>query len=162
MNLLNPPSLSSLIDVVFLLLAYFVLTAAFALPERSLTPAISVDGQGADDSAEVEPQIVQVRTQRGQLVYQLGAQTHSTLESLRLALRQLPQDPGLVIKAEAGTPFGAGAAAIQAGRDVGFQDITFGRQMETNLDWGLAGWLVVGDAGCIGLCVRRAGGIGRN
>ncbi|MEC7196497.1 MAG: biopolymer transporter ExbD, partial [Planctomycetota bacterium] len=43
------PSLSSLIDVVFLLLAYFVLTAAFALPERSLTPAISVDGQGADD-----------------------------------------------------------------------------------------------------------------
>ena len=42
------PSLSSLIDVVFLLLAYFVLTAAFALPERALTPAISVDGQGAD------------------------------------------------------------------------------------------------------------------
>lgn len=119
------PSLSSLIDVVFLLLAYFVLTASFALPERSLTPAISVDGQGADDSAEVEPQIVQVRTQRGQLVYQLGAQTHSTLESLRSALRQLPQDPGLVIKAEAGTPFGAGAAAIQAGRDVGFQDITW-------------------------------------
>ncbi|MEL6743812.1 MAG: biopolymer transporter ExbD [Planctomycetota bacterium] len=66
------PSLSSLIDVVFLLLAYFVLTAAFALPERALTPAISVDGQGADASAEVEPQIVQVRNQRGQVVYQLG------------------------------------------------------------------------------------------
>ena len=119
------PSLSSLIDVVFLLLAYFVLTAAFALPERALTPAISVDGQGADASAEVEPQIVQVRNQRGQVVYQLGAQTHLTLESLRSSLRKLPQDPGLVIKAEAGTPFGAGAGALQAGRDVGFQDITW-------------------------------------
>lgn len=119
------PSLSSLIDVVFLLLAYFVLTAAFALPERSLTPAISVDGQGADASAEVEPQVVQVRAQSGQVVYQLGAQSHSTLDALRAALRKLPQDPGLVIKAEPGTPFGAGAGAIQAGRDVGFQDITW-------------------------------------
>jgi len=121
----DSPSLSSLIDVVFLLLAYFVLTAAFASPERSLTPAISVDGQGAHSSAEVEPQIVRVRIKLGQLVYQLGAQDHSTLESLRSALRQLPQDPGLVIKAEAGTPFGAGAGAIQAGRDVGFQNITW-------------------------------------
>ena len=121
----NGVNLTPLIDVVFLLLAYFVLTAALALPERALTPAISVDGQGADDSAEVEPQIVQVRTQRGQVVYQLGAQNHSTLDSLRSALRQLPQDPGLVIKAEPGTPFGAGAGAIQAGRDVGFQDITW-------------------------------------
>ena len=127
------PSLSSLIDVVFLLLAYFVPAAAFALPERSLTPAISVDGQGADDSAEVEPQIVRVRTQRGQLVYQLGAQTHSTLESLRSALRQLPPDPGLVIKAEAGTPFGASAAASKPG--VMWASRTSpGRQMETNLD----------------------------
>ena len=119
------PSLSSLIDVVFLLLAYFVLTAAFVIPERGLTPAISVDGHGAKSSVEAEPQIVQVRMQSGQVMYQLGAQTHSSLKTLRAALRLLPREPGLVIKASAGTPFGAGAGAIQAGRDVGFVDITW-------------------------------------
>ena len=121
----DAPSLSSLIDVVFLLLAYFVLTAAFAMPERSLTPAISVDGQGADQSSDIEPQVIQVRVQQGQVVYQLGAQIHASVKELRRALRQLPQDPGLVIKAEPGTPFGAGAAAVQAGRDIGFEDITW-------------------------------------
>ena len=121
----DAPSLSSLIDVVFLLLAYFVLTAAFEIPERSLTPAISVDGQGADQSSDIEPQVIQVRAQQGQVVYQLGAQTHASVKELRTALRQLPQAPGLVIKAEPGTPFGAGAAAVQAGRDIGFEDITW-------------------------------------
>ncbi len=82
-----------MIDVVFLLLIFFLITADFAKPENKLPAALQTEGGGVRSSDRV---------------------------SLEQILSQLPRDAGVAIKAEPDVPIQAVATALQAARNAGF------------------------------------------
>lgn len=111
--------LTSMIDVVFLLLVYFLVTSEFAQPERDITAAVQTDGGGVRAS-DLQPQIVDVRGSDGDIVFVIGSQTVTTKHSLTQILKALPKEPGVAIRAEQQVPISAVASAMQAAQDAGF------------------------------------------
>lgn len=118
--------MSSMIDVVFLLLAYFVVTSMVMEREDRLSPTLQVDDGGeAGVPTDFEPQIVEVRQGDAGPVWWLGSRRFTDRAALTEALRRLPKAPGLFVRVSAGPDVAAAAAAIQCGRDAGFEEVTY-------------------------------------
>ena len=116
--------LTTLIDVVFLLLIYFLLTASFVPPESELSAALQTEEQeGA--AADLQPQVVSVTTQGGEPRYQIGTHMVESREMLTELLRELPKDAGVFVRVSDDAPVGAAAGALQACRDAGFVKISY-------------------------------------
>jgi len=112
--------LTSLIDVVFLLLVYFLVTSSFTEPERDLSSAVQMDGGGVRAS-ELQPQIVEIgRGRGGQIEFRIGGHMTTTQSGLLGVLESLPKEPGVAIRAGRDVPISAVAAAMQASQDAGF------------------------------------------
>ncbi len=111
--------LTSMIDVVFLLLIFFLVTANFAQQEHKLPAALQTDGGGVQAS-DMQPQIIQIELQAGQPVYIIGQVLCSDRASLQAVLMQLPRDPGVAIKSAPDVPIQSIATALQAARNAGF------------------------------------------
>ena len=119
-------NVTSLIDVTFLLLAYFMVSTVMARPEDRLTPTIQTQDQSAKGSeADFQPQTIDVLVLNGVEVYQLGQQTMRSVESLKSKLTGLPLDLGVFIRAGEGVSVGFAMGAIQAARDAGFTQVTY-------------------------------------
>ena len=119
-------NMTSLIDVTFLLLVYFMVSTVMARPEDRLTPTIRTQNQSAGGSdADFQPQSVDVVLVDGVQVYRLGQQTINTPQELRERLSSLPLDLGLFIRAGDGVSVGFAMAGIQAARDAGFSQVTY-------------------------------------
>lgn len=112
--------LTSMIDVVFLLLIFFLVTANFAQEEHELPAALQTDGGGVR-SSDLQPQIVEIRHQHGKPIFTMGEVALSDGKSLEAFLLTLPKDPGIAIKSESDVPISAVATALQAARNAGFQ-----------------------------------------
>lgn len=108
-----------MIDVVFLLLVFFLVTADFAREERKLPAALQTEGGGVS-SSDLQPQIIQIAVREGRPVYTIGQVACRDRSSLEAVLNQLPRDPGVAIKAEPDVPIQAVATALQAARNAGF------------------------------------------
>ncbi len=118
--------MSSMIDVTFLLLAYFLLTTIVSQREDQLSPNLAIDRSSAGTSEQdLEPQIVEVALRDGEVVWSIGARSFSTRDDLLAALRDLPKGPGLFVRVLDGPTVAAAAAAIQCGRDAGFKEVTY-------------------------------------
>lgn len=118
--------MASMIDCTFLLLAYFLLTMVVIQPEDQLSPNLRADRTAATGAAsDFQPQIVDVRVVEGTPVYLLGQRSFAGRDALASALRELPKDAGLFIRVHAGPTVGFAAAAMQAGRDAGFDKVTY-------------------------------------
>ena len=111
--------LTSMIDVVFLLLIFFLVTADFAQEEHKLPSALQSEGGGVR-SSDLQPQIIQISLLDGQVSYTIGQVRCSDRASLELVLKQLPRDAGVAIKAEPYVPIQSVATALQAARNAGF------------------------------------------
>lgn len=111
--------LTSMIDVVFLLLVFFLVTANFAQKESKLPAALQTEGGGVR-SSDLQPQIIQISVMNGQSIYMIGQVECSDRSSLESVLQQLPRDAGVAIKAEPDVPVQAIATALQAARNSGF------------------------------------------
>lgn len=111
--------LTSMIDVVFLLLIFFLVTADFAQQEHKLPSALQTEGGGVR-SSDLQPQIVRISLDDGQPVYTIGQVRSSDRASLETVLKQLPRDAGVAIKAEPDVPIQSIATALQAARNAGF------------------------------------------
>lgn len=111
--------LTSMIDVVFLLLVFFLVTANFAQKESKLPAALQTEGGGVR-SSDLQPQIIQISVMNGQSIYTIGQVECSDRASLESVLQQLPRDAGVAIKAEPDVPVQAIATALQAARNSGF------------------------------------------
>jgi biopolymer transport protein ExbD len=85
--------LTSMIDVVFLLLVFFLVTSNFAQQERELPSALQTDGGGVR-SSDLQPQIVEIRMLDGDPVYVIGDLAVRSRRELQTVLEQLPKDPG--------------------------------------------------------------------
>ncbi len=119
-------NMTSLIDVTFLLLVYFMVSTVMARPEDRLTPTIQTQDQSAGGSdADFQPQSVDVLLLDGVQVYQLGQQVMKNPQELRQRLSSLPLDLGVLIRAGDGVSVGFTMAAIQAARDAGFKQVTY-------------------------------------
>jgi len=112
--------LTSMIDVVFLLLVYFLVTSSFREPERELDSTVQTEG-GGTRSSELQPQIVEiVRASGGGVAYRLGGRVISDRQTLRAVLGSLPKDPGLAIRSGPDVPIGAIAGVMQDAQSAGF------------------------------------------
>lgn len=111
--------LTSMIDVVFLLLIFFLVTANFAQDEHKLPATVQTEGGGVQ-SSDLQPQIVQIRMQGGAPIFVIGEVAAGDGASLESVLNNLPKEPGIAIKSEPDVPISAIAAALQAARNAGF------------------------------------------
>ena len=111
--------LTSMIDVVFLLLVYFLVTSNFTKPEHELSSAVQLDGGGSRVS-ELQPQIVEVSRDGDGVVFRIGAHQVRSQAGLTSVLGSLPKEPGVAIRAARDVPIRAVAAAMQAAQDAGF------------------------------------------
>lgn len=111
--------LTSMIDVVFLLLIFFLVTANFAQKEEKLPSALQTEGGGVR-SSDLQPQIVQISMRGESVVFTMGTVVTTNRASLEALLKELPKEPGVAIKAAPDAPISAVATALQAARNAGF------------------------------------------
>jgi len=116
--------LTSMIDVVFLLLIFFLVTANFAQKEEKLPSTLQTEGGGVQTS-ELQPQIIEIRMDGGEPVFVMGEVVTRDRQSLESLLGQLPRDPGVAIRSQPDVPIAAVAAALQAARNTGFEKRTY-------------------------------------
>jgi|TARA_R110000782_G_scaffold20675_14_gene55858 biopolymer transport protein ExbD len=112
--------LISLIDVVFLLLVYFLVTSDFSQQERRLPSAVQTEGGGVR-SVELQPQIVEITTDDQGVRFTIGQVMVRDKASLVSVLGRLPREPGVAVRASPQSPISAIATALQAARDAGFE-----------------------------------------
>lgn len=118
--------LTSLIDVVFLLLIYFLVASSMTVGESRLSASLQVEKRAAGKAADLQPQIVVVDAAAdGKPLYTLGDRQMRDQESLVQVLRALPKESGVFVKVRDGASVEAGAAALQACNDAGFTRITY-------------------------------------
>ena len=119
-------SMSSMIDVTFLLLAYFLLTTIVTQREDQLSPNLAIDRSSAGTSEQdLEPQIVEVALRDGVVSWSIGGRNFTERDGLLEALRDLPKGPGLFVRVLDGPSVADAATAIQCGRDAGFKEVTY-------------------------------------
>jgi biopolymer transport protein ExbD len=111
--------LTSMIDVVFLLLIFFLVTANFAQDEHKLPATVQTEGGGVR-SSDLQPQIIQIKMQGNQPIFVMGEVAVGDRASLESVLKNLPKDPGVAIKSDPEVPISAIALALQAARNAGF------------------------------------------
>lgn len=119
-------NLASMIDVVFLLLIYFMVTMIIATPEDRLHPALQAQTRDAAGSrSDFQPQIVTVAVIDNRPAYRLGGRVFFDTASLREALEPLSKSAGLFVRVEREPSAGFVIGAIQAGYDAGFDQVTY-------------------------------------
>jgi len=118
-------NLSSMIDVTFLLLIYFIVTTVFNPAEDNLSPALQVEGSGVSVDQDFEPQIISVTIIDSRPVYQIGGHFASSRAELIEVISTLPTDPGIIIRVDDDVPVGFAVAAVQEARNVGFEKVTY-------------------------------------
>ncbi len=116
--------LTTMIDVVFLLLIFFLSTISFARPESELSSALQTE-RGGGRAADLQPQIIEATLIGGVPTYLLGDRTARDKQSLTAILRQLPKETGVFVRVSGDVSVGFAAAAIQACRDAGFSRVSY-------------------------------------
>lgn len=119
-------NLTSMIDVIFLLLVFFVATASIALPESRLSPALQTSKkESGDQGADFVPQVVEVSDVNGTPVYRIGGRVLRDRRELTSILRELPKELGVFVKVSDSVPVGFTTSAIQCCHDAGFEKVTY-------------------------------------
>ena len=120
-------SMTSMIDVVFLLLIFFMVTSSFVKTERNLDPSIKLrESSSSDSSRDLEPAIVEVVRGDESFVYRLGGRALTSTDQLTSLLRQFPNKlDGAFVRVSDEAPFRMTAAAIQACKDAGFTLVSY-------------------------------------
>lgn len=116
--------MAAMIDCVFLLNIYFLVTAASAPLEGELATQVRTEDANASPSG-LAPQVVDVRATGGQAAYTIGQRTMRDGAALTAVLRALPREGGLAVRVHTGPTVADVAAAMQAGRDAGFSEVSY-------------------------------------
>jgi biopolymer transport protein ExbD len=116
-------AMTSMIDVVFLLLIFFMTTTTFLRTEKSLESAIQVQERSAAQArSDFEPAIVDVAPgTAAPFVFRLGTREILAAEELTNVLAQFENKAdGAYVRVSDEAPFGMAAAAINACKRAGF------------------------------------------
>ena len=119
--------MSSMIDVVFLLLIFFLVTSSFTQTERHLDPAVKIQERSATSSTgDLEPAIVDVVNVGGVPLYRLGVREFSEPSELTRVLSSFDNKlEGAFVRVADDVPFGAAAAAIQSCKDARYTKVSY-------------------------------------
>jgi biopolymer transport protein ExbD len=115
-------NLATMLDATFLLLAYFLVTAAAQRLEMGLESALVV---GGDLRSDLEPAVLVVEREGGAAVYRLGERTLRDRAGLEAALAALDRSALLRLQVHPGPSVEAVAAALQAVQDAGFEEVAY-------------------------------------
>jgi len=117
--------MTSFIDVVFLLLIFFMLTASF-VRENELRAALMTDNASPATASPLTPQFVTVDSDgAGGSSFRLGRRPVQNQSELTDILRVLPKEAGLIVRGLPEAPVGGVAAAVQAATDAGFAKVSY-------------------------------------
>ncbi len=118
--------LTSMIDVIFLLLIFFIVNTEFILPESHLDPNIQTQNEEkAAQAADFTPQTLTIETLDGKPAYVLGSRIIRERSDLVQLLKALPKDLGILLIVADEVPVGFATTAIQSCHDAGFEKITY-------------------------------------
>ncbi|MFT5525393.1 MAG: biopolymer transport protein ExbD [Pirellulaceae bacterium] len=120
--------LTGMIDVVFLLLVFFIATASFIRTEREMPSSIRFQTTGsADVNQDLERAVVYVSQNGDQVTYRVGRRQFSSPDSLEEFLQANFRDApeGAFIYVRDGVAFRWVAAAMHACRQAGLQGISY-------------------------------------
>jgi biopolymer transport protein ExbD len=119
--------MTSMIDVVFLLLIFFMTTTSVVKTERELDSGIQVQKQSTSKKvSDWEPAIVDVVPAGGTFVFRVGGREVVTPDELIEVLRPFPnKGDGAFVRVHDDVPFDLPAAAIQACKTAGFTAVSY-------------------------------------
>lgn len=120
-------SMTSMIDVVFLLLIFFLVTTTFVRPEKQLLSSIKVTEKNATDSvSDLEPAIVEVMGSQERVRFRLGAVITNDLEQIEEILKTFENKAdGAFVKVGDDVPFDYVAKVIAACKRAGFAIVSY-------------------------------------
>ena len=120
-------SMTSMIDVVFLLLIFFLVTTTFLRPEKQVATAIRpVQENSASRTSDLEPAIIDVTLQGKQVMFRIGAILTNDIEEVEKVLATFSnKDEGAFVRVSDEVPFDAAAKAIGACRANGFNAVSY-------------------------------------
>lgn len=120
-------SMTSMIDVIFLLLIFFMVNAGFQKTERNLDSAVQVESRSANPArADLQPAVVDVVAAGGSYAFKLGSRQVPTRAELTDVLRQFPnKGDGAFVRVRDEIPFVWAAEALQACHDAGFVSVSY-------------------------------------
>jgi biopolymer transport protein ExbD len=120
-------SMVSMIDVVFLLLIFFLVTTTFVRPEVRVASAIRTQLESVSTSAsDLEPARIEIVQRGAEFVYRIGRteSTHwETIENVLTTFRR--KDAGAFVRCVDDAPFDLPARAIHACKRLGFEPVTY-------------------------------------
>lgn len=118
--------LTSMIDIIFLLLIFFIVNTQFILPESHLDPNIQTQNDSdAASAADFTPQVLTVESLDGHPAYRLGSRIVRERAQLVTMLKTLPKELGIFVKIGDAIPIEFTVSAIQSCHDAGFEKITY-------------------------------------
>lgn len=119
--------MTSMIDVVFLLLIFFLVTTTFVRPERQLLSAIqSNEREAAKKETLLEPAMVDVRKTGDKVVYRIGAISTPDVAEVKRVLQGFEnKTEGAWVRVADDVPFEFAAKAIGACRSAGFSAVAW-------------------------------------
>lgn len=118
--------MTSMIDVVFLLLIFFMVTSSFHKAERELDPAVKVQRAATAATADIAPAMVDVVRGESGFIYRLGGRELTSTEQLTELLAQLDNKlNGAVVRAADDAPFEMAASAVQACKSAGYALVSY-------------------------------------
>lgn len=119
-------AMTSMIDMTFLLLIFFMTTGGFMTIERDLDSAIKDRPSGRAASSDLEPAIVEITRSGDGYVYRVGSRELTTSRELADLLRKFPNKiDGAYVRVSDGAPFEMAAAAIQSCKDARFLSVAY-------------------------------------
>lgn len=115
-------NLTSMIDVLFLLIIFFMVATKFDEMERTIDVAVPQVAHAGEGAAPPEPLVVSV-TAEGQLALNGKSLTETELVQQLAAARTPLTEPSVVIHGDAKCPFQHVAAALSACRQAGISEL---------------------------------------
>ena len=119
--------MAPMIDVVFLLLIFFMVTATFRQFETQLRSAMTEQklSLGPHAQADFEDVIIDIRNDAGQVIYQCGRNRYTRLSELKRLVMTLPLQGEVFVRAEPSVPVDHPVAVIRIAKDAGFRKVCF-------------------------------------
>jgi len=119
--------MTSMIDVVFLLLIFFLVTTTFIKAERQLRPSIKVNDQNvATSQSDLEPAIVKVLPAGDGVVFRVGSRDIASVSLLIQVMETFENKAdGAFVLVSDEVPFQKAADAIQACKAAGFYGVSY-------------------------------------
>jgi biopolymer transport protein ExbD len=115
-------NLTSMIDVLFLLIIFFMVATKFDQLERNIDVAVPEVAQSGDDTSPPEPIVVTVQS-NGSIAISSEVLTSDQLVSRLAAARTPLYEPAVVIRGDAECPFQHIATALAACRQAGISEL---------------------------------------